>query len=54
VVVAAAEDDRGGGVWPHAKGGMVLCIPAINPPMMLVRVAFGLCVGPRFLHNALV
>ena len=57
VGVAAAEGDRGGGVRPHAEGRMVLCIPAIDPPIMLAlaaQVAFGLCVGPRFPHDALV
>ena len=54
VDVAVAGGDGGVGVWPHAEGRMVLCIPVINPPIMLARVAFGLCVGPRFLHDALV
>ena len=36
------------------EGRMVLCIPAIDLPIMLAWVAFGLCVGPRFPHNALV
>jgi hypothetical protein len=54
VEVAAAGGNGGGGVRPHAEGRMVLCIPAINPPMLLARVAFGLCVRPRFLHDALV
>jgi hypothetical protein len=27
---------------------MVLCIPATDPPMMLVRLALGLCIGPWF------
>ena len=31
-----------------------LCIPAIDPPMMLARVEFGLCVGPQFPHVMLV
>ncbi len=53
----AADGGNGGGgrVWPHAKGRMVFCIPAIDPPIMLARVAFGLCVlGPQFPQDALV
>jgi hypothetical protein len=46
VAAVAAEGAGGGGVRPHAKGRMVLCIPATDPPIMLARVAFGLCVGP--------
>ncbi len=42
------------GVAVDVAVALVLCIPAIDPPMMLARVAFGLCVGPRFLHDALV
>ena len=33
---------------------MDLCIPVIDPLMMLARVAFGLCMGPRFPHVMLV
>jgi hypothetical protein len=54
VVAATAGGARGGGVRPHAKGRMVLCIPATDPPIMLARVAFGLCVGLRFPHVMLV
>ena len=54
VGVAAAGGNGGGGVRPHAEERMVLCIPAIDPPIMLVRVAFGLCVGLRLSHDALV
>jgi len=43
---AAGGDGGGGGVRPHAEGRVDLCIPAIDPPMMLARVAFGLCVSP--------
>jgi hypothetical protein len=46
VAAVAAEGAGGGGVRPHAEGRMVLCIPATDPPIMLARVAFGLCVGP--------
>ena len=53
-VAAAGGNGGGGGLWPGEDGRMVLCIPAINPPMLLARVAFGLCVRPRFLHDALV
>jgi hypothetical protein len=38
----------------HVEGRMVLCMPAINLPIMLVRVTLGLCVEPRFPHVALV
>jgi hypothetical protein len=55
VGAAAAGGDRGGeGVRPHAEGRMDLCIPAIDPPMMMARVAFGLCVGPQVPHVMLV
>ena len=51
---AAGGNGGGGGVQPHAEGRMVLCISAIDPPMMFAQVAFMLCVGPQFPHNALV
>ncbi len=43
-----------GGVQPKVDGKMVLCIPATDPPMMLARVALGLCMGPDLPHVALV
>ncbi len=51
---AAGGEGGGGGLRPRAEGRMDLCIPAIDPPMMLARVAFGLCVGPRCPHVMLV
>ena len=33
-------------VRPAAEGRMDLCIPAADPPIMLARVAYLLCVGP--------
>jgi hypothetical protein len=44
----------GGGVRPVAEGRIVLFIPAGKLPIMLARVAFGLWMGPRLLHIALV
>jgi hypothetical protein len=43
-----------GGARPEAEGRMVLCIPTIDPPMVLVRVAWGLCIGPGLAYVALV
>ncbi len=43
-----------GGARPEAEGRMVLCIPAIDLPMVLARVAWGLCIGPGLAHMALV
>ncbi len=43
-----------GGAWPEAEGKMVLFIPAIDRPMVLAWVVWGLCIGPGLAHLALV
>ncbi len=43
-----------GGARPEAEGRMDLCIPAVDPPMVLAWVAWGLCIGPGLAHMALV
>jgi hypothetical protein len=51
---AAGGNNWGGEVQPRTDGRMVLCIPATNPPMMLARVALGLCARCQYPHVALV
>jgi hypothetical protein len=43
-----------GGARPEAEGRMVLCVPAVDPPMVLAQVAWGLCIGPGLVHVVLV
>ena len=43
-----------GGVRPDVEGKMVLCIPATDPPMMLLRLVLGLCIGPGLTHVTLM
>ncbi len=54
LLLLGATGGGGGGLRPRANGRMVLCIPAVKPPMMLARLAFGLWVRLRLPHVALV
>jgi hypothetical protein len=42
------------GTHPAAKGKMVFCILVIDLPIIMARLAFGLCLGPGFPHVVLV
>ncbi len=44
----------GGPVRPAAEGMMDLCIPATDPPIMLARVPYRLCIGLGLGHVLLV
>ncbi len=43
-----------GGALPEADGKIVLCMPAVKPPIVLARVACQLCEGPGLVQVALV
>jgi hypothetical protein len=45
IIGVGAHGGRGG-MRPEAQGRIVLCRPAVLPPIVFVLIAFGLCNGP--------
>jgi hypothetical protein len=43
-----------GGTRPEAEGRIVLCRPAMLPPIVFNLVAFRMCDGPGLWHDMLV
>ncbi len=55
VAVVGAHCCHGrGGACPEMEGRIVLWRPAIEPPIVFVLIADGLCNGPGFWHVKLV